>query len=194
MPLFKAMHWMPIKLRIKLKFLIMTYKGVNGFAPNYLCEPTVTKRRQRPFWVDSLEHLKIPTTRLKYYGNHFFRLGAVKERNKFLLESRKSPSVESFKSILTCIFLFKSTFSELITFLSTDSWETVSLILYYSFSIIFYYILCWFVCSYISTVEYSILLIVKSIELSGILGLKIRSILLLQLLLLPILLLLLLLL
>ena len=35
-PLLKDLHWLPISYRIKFKILLMTYKCLNGLAPDYL--------------------------------------------------------------------------------------------------------------------------------------------------------------
>ena len=96
-PVLKSLHWLPIKLRIKFKMLLTTYKCVHGLAPNYLCKLTVPKRRSRPLRITSRGYLEIPITGLKYYENRFFSFGAAKEWNKLPLEIRKSPSVELFK-------------------------------------------------------------------------------------------------
>ena len=77
--------------------LLTAYKCVNGLAPNYLCELTVPKRSSCPLRIDSLGHLEMSTTRLKYYRDRSFSFGAAKEWDKLSLEIRKSPSVKSFK-------------------------------------------------------------------------------------------------
>ena len=35
-PVLSALHWLPIKHRIHFKILLMTYKALNGLAPQYL--------------------------------------------------------------------------------------------------------------------------------------------------------------
>jgi hypothetical protein len=37
-PTLKALHWLPIKLRISYKILLQTYKCLNSLAPDYLCD------------------------------------------------------------------------------------------------------------------------------------------------------------
>ena len=108
-PVLKSLHWLPIKSRIIFKILLITYKCVNGLAPKYLCELVVPKRCPRPLRIDSLEHLEIPKTILKTYGDRSFSFGAAKEWNKLPLGIRQSPSVMSFKTQLKT-HLFKQHF------------------------------------------------------------------------------------
>ena len=37
-PVFKDLHWLPIKYRIQYKVLLVTFKAVNGAAPHYISE------------------------------------------------------------------------------------------------------------------------------------------------------------
>jgi len=40
-PILSSLHWLPIKLRINYKVLLLNYKGLNGLAPVYLNRPTI---------------------------------------------------------------------------------------------------------------------------------------------------------
>jgi len=35
---FKKLHWLPVRQRILLKIVLITYKSSNDMAPEYLCE------------------------------------------------------------------------------------------------------------------------------------------------------------
>ncbi len=37
-PVISTLHWLPIKHRIDFKILLITYKALNGLAPQYLSE------------------------------------------------------------------------------------------------------------------------------------------------------------
>ncbi len=37
-PVLSTLHWLPIKHRIHFKILLITYKALNGLAPQYLSE------------------------------------------------------------------------------------------------------------------------------------------------------------
>jgi len=105
-PILKSLHWLPIKIRIDFKILLLTYKCVNSLAPEYLCDLVTKKKCPRPLRSEKLEHLKVPRTRLKTYGDRSFQYAAAVEWNKLPLEVRESPSVSCFKSNLKT-YLFK---------------------------------------------------------------------------------------
>ena len=104
-PILKSLHWLPIKIRIDFKILLLTYKCVNSLAPEYLCNLVIKKTCSRPLRSEKLELLKVPKTRLKTYGDRAFQYAAAVEWNKLPLDIRLSPSVTCFKSNLkTCLF------------------------------------------------------------------------------------------
>ena len=108
-PILKSLHWLPIKIRIDFKILLITYKCVNSLAPEYLCNLVHKKECPRPLRSDKLELLKIPTTRLKTYGDRSFQYAAAVEWNKLPLDIRQSSSVSCFKTNLKT-HLFKQYF------------------------------------------------------------------------------------
>jgi hypothetical protein len=99
-PVLKSLHWLPIKIRIDFKILLLTYKCVNALAPKYLCNLVKKKKCPRPLRSEKLELLKVPKTRLKTYGDRSFQYAAAVEWNKLPLDIRESPSVSCFKSNL----------------------------------------------------------------------------------------------
>ena len=108
-PILKTLHWLPIKIRIDFKILLITYKCVNSLAPEYLCNLVIKKKCPRPLRSEKLELLKVPTTRLKTYGDRSFKYAAAVEWNKLPLDVRNSPSVTCFKTNLKT-HLFKQYF------------------------------------------------------------------------------------
>ncbi len=38
-PVLSTLHWLPVEHRIHFKILLITYKAMNGLAPQYLSEP-----------------------------------------------------------------------------------------------------------------------------------------------------------
>ena len=100
------LHWLPIKLRIVFKILLLTFKAFNGSAPSYLCELIQPKRSTK--WSlrrDNQLELQLPVTRLKTYGDRSFEFAAAREWNKLPFYIRSAKSVSSFKSMLKT-FLF----------------------------------------------------------------------------------------
>ena len=37
-PIFKQLHWLPVRYRIVFKILLLVYKALNGTAPSYISE------------------------------------------------------------------------------------------------------------------------------------------------------------
>ena len=67
-PVLKQLHWLPISQRITYKILLLTYKALNGQAPDYiteLLEPYVPTRNLRSSFK---KLLKVPSIKLVSYG------------------------------------------------------------------------------------------------------------------------------
>jgi len=37
-PILQKLHWLPVRQRIYLKILLVTYKSINDMVPEYLCD------------------------------------------------------------------------------------------------------------------------------------------------------------
>ena len=48
-PLLFKLHWLPVKLRIKYKILLMTYKATHGLSPEYIQSVVQIKKKSRQF-------------------------------------------------------------------------------------------------------------------------------------------------
>ncbi len=59
-PVLSALHWLPIKHCIDLKILLITYKALNGLAPQYLSELLSHYSPPRPLRSQNSGHLIIP--------------------------------------------------------------------------------------------------------------------------------------
>ncbi len=55
-----TLHWLPIKHRIDFKILLITYKALNGLAPQYLSELLSHYSPPRPLCSQNSGHLIIP--------------------------------------------------------------------------------------------------------------------------------------
>ncbi len=42
-PLLTQLHWLPVEYRIQFKLLMLTFKGLHGLAPEYICSMFVVK-------------------------------------------------------------------------------------------------------------------------------------------------------
>ncbi len=60
-PVLSTLHWLPIKHRIDLKILSITYKSLNGLAPQYLRKLLSHYSPPRPLRSQISGHLIIPS-------------------------------------------------------------------------------------------------------------------------------------
>ena len=106
-PVMYELHWLPVKMRIRFKLLLLVYQCVQQTAPTYLCELLHEKKKSK-YGIRSyeLEHLHIPDSETKTYGDRAFCFSGPREWNKLSLEIRQSKSVEVFKTKLKTL-LFK---------------------------------------------------------------------------------------
>ena len=108
-PLLIELHWLPVEYRIIFKILLITFKILNGIAPNYLkdlLEPYVPRRTLR-----SMSKLRLvePSYKLSTYGFRASSVCAPSLWNGIPLEIRQSNSVSVFKKNLKT-HLFKQAF------------------------------------------------------------------------------------
>ncbi len=64
-PVLSTLHWLPTKHRIDFKILLITYKALNGLAPQYLSELLLHYRSPRPLrsgWQSRERRRKLPRT------------------------------------------------------------------------------------------------------------------------------------
>jgi len=104
-PTLTRLHWLPVKKRIIYKTLLLTYKCLNGLAPNYLSGLLQEYKPSRVLRSSFKQQLQVPSSRTKYYGGRAFSIYAPKQWNSLPLKIRKSDSVDSFKKELKT-FLF----------------------------------------------------------------------------------------
>ena len=99
-PVLQHLHWLPVKLRIDFKILILVYKSLHGLAPRYLeglLVPYVPTRSLR----SADKHLLQPrTARLRSYGERAFAYAGPKLWNDLPLEIRSAKSIDEFKRLL----------------------------------------------------------------------------------------------
>ncbi len=55
-----TLHWLPTKHRIDFKILLITYKALNGLAPQYLSKVLSHYSPRRPLHSQNSGHLIIP--------------------------------------------------------------------------------------------------------------------------------------
>jgi len=108
-PVLRSLHWLPVRLRILFKLLLLVYRCVNETAPKYLCELMSPYRPSRSLRSVSQLLLVVPKCRLKTYGERAFSAAGPREWNNLPLHIKQSPTISLFKTNLKT-FLFKSYF------------------------------------------------------------------------------------
>ena len=102
-PLLRDLHWLPVRQRISFKILLIVYKALIGQAPIYIVELVKLKLHQHTHNLRSSQDtllLQTPSHRTEItLGDRAFACTAPKLWNE-LLEIRKSPSLDIFKSNL----------------------------------------------------------------------------------------------
>jgi len=103
-PVLMELHWLPVKIRILFKVLLLTYRVLNRKAPSYLSDLIIPYSQERSLRSASQFLLSIPKTRLKTYGARCFSAAAPHEWNLLPLAIRQSPSLDTFKTRLKTYF------------------------------------------------------------------------------------------
>ena len=106
------LHWLPIKLRIQFKIVLIVFKIFKGFAPSYLSSLITRKPESRYHLRNSRDKtlLSYPSFKSKAtLGDRAFMFAAPKLWNNLPRNIRESSSINSFKSKLKT-FLFKKAF------------------------------------------------------------------------------------
>ena len=108
-PVSKLLHWLPIRLRIDFKILLLFFKSLNGLAPSYLSDMLHRHAPSRFLRSSAAGLLVVPKTSGKTYRESAFRHYGPRLWNSLPLDLRDSTSVEIFKQHLKK-YLFSLTF------------------------------------------------------------------------------------
>ena len=104
----KELHWIPIRLRITFKLLMVVHRCLYGDAPKYLKDLLVrmpAPERNVHSSTDT-ERLIIPRTKLKTFANRAFSVAGPVEWNRLPLRIRHIRSYEQFKKeVKTHLFI-----------------------------------------------------------------------------------------
>ena len=105
-PVMYELHWLLVEMRIRFKLLLLVYQCAQQTAPTYLCELLHEKKKSK-YGICSyeLDHLHIPDSGTKTYGDSAFYFSGPRKWNKLSLEIRQSKSVEVFKTKLKTLLL-----------------------------------------------------------------------------------------
>ena len=84
-PLMFKLHWLPVKLRIKCKILLVTYKAIHGLSPDYIQSLVQVKKKSLYNLRSNDEVLLAPPTfkSNKTTGDRAFQVAAPFEWDNF---------------------------------------------------------------------------------------------------------------
>ncbi len=105
-PLMKQLHWLPISQRIIYKIILITYKSLNGSAPDYINNMLKPYTPSANLRSSSKGLLTIPSVKLVNYGERSFSYAAPKLWNELPEYIRKSENLSILKTRLKT-YLFK---------------------------------------------------------------------------------------
>ena len=96
-PSLEKLHWLPIEHRIIFKVLLMTFKIINGCAPEYLSDLLETYVPTRSLCSATQGLLVVPNSFTSTYGDRAFSVAAPKLWNNLPANIRTTSVLESFK-------------------------------------------------------------------------------------------------
>ncbi len=99
-PVLATMHWLPIKHRIDFNILLITYKALNGLAPQYLNELLSHYSPLRPLRSQNSGHLILPRISKSTAGGRSFFYLVPKLWNNLLNTDWEADTLCQFKSRL----------------------------------------------------------------------------------------------
>ena len=108
-PVLRELHWLPVEHRISYKILLLTYKALNGHAPQYRSASISKYVPPRPLRSEDQYLLSSPRWRLETFGKRAFSKAAPTLWNPLPLSVKQAPSIDSFKTRLKT-YLFNKAF------------------------------------------------------------------------------------
>lgn len=98
----KALHWLPVHLRIDFKIIILVFKCLNGSAPKYLCSMIKLATTKRPDLRSNNQSniLIVPCTKYSTFADRSFSVCGPKLWNNLPDNLRRISSYSLFRSKL----------------------------------------------------------------------------------------------
>ena len=111
-PILKSLHWLPIRVRIEYKLLVIVHKCLFGNGPDYLRDLLVFHQPNRSLRSTSEINLLVePFTKNKTGGDRSFQKAGPKLWNKLPQRLRTCNSTDQFKCQLKS-YLYSRTFDQ----------------------------------------------------------------------------------
>ena len=96
-PVLRSLHWLPVCQRIDFKILLLVYKALNGFGPEYISDLLLHYKPPRPLRSSGTGPLLVPGVKTKH-GEAAFSYYAPHIWNKLPENCRSAPTLTAFKS------------------------------------------------------------------------------------------------
>ena len=104
-PILNELHWLPINKRCQFKILLLTFKSLNGCAPEYLCDMLNVYMPNRSLRSTAFTSLVPYRNRSIRLGKRLFGTSAAKLWNELPRNIQRADSITMFKKRLkTFIF------------------------------------------------------------------------------------------
>ena len=101
----KKLEWLPVSHRIKYKTNLLTWKSLNGKAPDYISGLLKEREIERDLRTGNSMVLDVPKTNLKTMGDKAFSVVAPKCWNLLPKNLRMTKNIQSFKTRLKSFYL-----------------------------------------------------------------------------------------
>ena len=99
-PVLKKLNWLPVRMRVLYKLMMIMYRALDGTGPSYLIELIKHYRPTTTVVLRSDGRLDVPRSNLVSYGDRAFSVAAPAEWNKLPSDVKDCPSYKLFKSKL----------------------------------------------------------------------------------------------
>jgi len=99
-PVLRALHWLPVRFRIRYKIVLFAYKCYHRIAPSYLCDLVIPYESVRLLRSTNKMLLTVPKYRLKTQGERSFSYAASFEWNRIPLQIKQANNIDLFKKLL----------------------------------------------------------------------------------------------
>ena len=101
----RNLHWLPIRQRIRYKILLLTFRALQGTAPEYISELLINYKPEKNLRSGVKDLLVVPKTNLVSAGDRALSVVAPKEWNKLPYHIKNTKTLSAFKkSIKTHLF------------------------------------------------------------------------------------------
>ena len=111
-PLLRELHWLPVRMCIDFKILLITFKILQGFAPSYLKNLVSVLPASHYQWRRNNNGILLVSPRLKTkktMGDRSFMVAAPALWKSLPLSVRQAKGIDSFKRLVKT-YLFSKAF------------------------------------------------------------------------------------